>query len=138
MTSMSNAAVFKQSLRKLIQDLLTQVPVPPTTTTAGKARAWFGGSSGLQPTAVNVWIRQSLTENSLYTGSPVTLTAANALAYCENVDERVDEFVAGERPDDPILGQAYDWAIDSQALTIDESFIEWFSGSMVASIIVEI
>lgn len=134
----SNAELAKQSVRKLIKDLLDAVPVPPTTTTAGKARAWFGAGSGLQPTAVKVWMRQNLTQDSLYSGGTVALTTSNAITYCENVDEEIDTFMSGTAPTESPNAEAHAWLNSAGAIDLDDDFLNWFDEQVIAFVIVEI
>lgn len=138
--TMPNAEALKQTVRKLVYDLLEQVPVPPTTSTAGKARAWLGSQGGVKPPAVNVWMRQALTEDSLYTGAPITLTTANALAYCADVDDKIDEFTGGAQPEDPIEAATYAYLTSTIGPTspIPVETLEWMGGQVITTILVEI
>jgi hypothetical protein len=134
----TNIDLTKNSVRKLIQDLLDVVPVPPTTTTAGKARQWFGSQGGLQPTAVKNWMRQSLTQDSLYNGATVTVTGPNAAVYCADIDDKLDEFLAGSAPEDEPDASAHAFLSGNDAYEFDEDFIDWMDANVIVTIIVEI
>jgi len=134
----TNIELTKNSIRRLIQDLLEVVPVPPTTTTAGKARQWFGSQGGLQPTAVKNWMRQNLTQNSLYSGATVTVTGPNAAVYCADIDDSLDEFLAGPAPEDEPGASAHAFISGSNAIAFDEDFIDWMDANVIVIVIVEI
>ncbi len=134
----ANIDLTKQSVRKLIYDLMEQVPVPPTTTTAGKARQWFGSQGGVQPIAVKVWMRNSLTQYSLYNGGAVTLTWANAITYCNDIDEELDEFLESPAPEEEPDTTAHTWLSGSTAGELDPNFVEWFNVRIITNVVVEI
>lgn len=134
----ANIDLAKQSVRKLIKDLMDAVPVPPTTTTAGKARQWFGAQSGPQPTAVKVWMRQNLTQDSIYSGGTVTLTWANANAYCSDIDTSIDDFVAGPAPQDEPDASAYAFFTGNDAYEWTDAALNWMDEHVIVIIVVEL
>lgn len=138
MAASSNIDLTKNSVRKLIKDLMEMVPVPPTTTTAGKARQWFGSQGGVQPVAVKVWMRNSLTQYSLYNGSAVTLTWGNAISYCDDIDEELDEFLANPAPEEEPDATAHAWLNGSYAGDFNPDFVEWFNVRIITNVVVEI